>query len=136
MLSLKDLDTAAASSDEFEFEYTNSEGNPTGVFLSILGSQAEAVTREVARLVNERRRKEAAREVSRKIGVGPKHAEFETMESDVEFGLRLAAVRLVGWRRIVEPWSAENALALCRGNRELAAQITTQSDLTGNFTKN
>jgi hypothetical protein len=94
------------------------------------------VTQEVARLVNERRRKEAARDVARKVGTGPRAVEFETLESDVEFGQRLAAVRLVGWRGITEPWSPENALRLCRGNRELAAQVTMQSDMTGNFTKN
>ena len=152
-LSLDDLDTSKASAEAFEFEYINAAGEPSGVFLSILGSQAEAVTREVARLVNERRRKEAQRDVARQTGVGPKKVEFETLESDVEFGQRLAAVRLVGWRGpgetnglteeqqarfsgITEAWSPENALRLCKGNRELAAQITTQSDLTRNFTKN
>lgn len=135
-LSLDDLDTSKASAEAFEFEYINAAGEPSGVFLSILGSQAEAVTREVARLVNERRRKEAQRDVARQTGVGPKKVEFETLESDVEFGQRLAAVRLVGWRGITEAWSPENALRLCKGNRELAAQITTQSDLTRNFTTN
>lgn len=135
-LSLDDLDTAKASSDSYEFEYINALGEPSGVYLQILGSQAEAVTREVARLVNERRRKEAARDVARRVGTGPKQVEFETLESDVEFGQRLAAVRLVGWRGITEPWSPANALRLCQGNRELASQITTQSDATGNFTKN
>lgn len=135
-LSLDDLDTSKASAEAFEFEYINAAGEPSGVFLSILGSQAEAVTQEVARLVNERRRKEAARDVARKVGTGPRAVEFETLESDVEFGQRLAAVRLVGWRGITEPWSPENALRLCRGNRELAAQVTMQSDMTGNFTKN
>ena len=135
-LSLDDLDSTKAAADAFEFEYVNALGEPSGVFLQILGSQAEVVTREVARLVNDRRRKEAARDVARRVGTGPKVVEFETLESDVEFGQRLAAVRLVGWRGITEAWSPENALRLCRGNRELAAQITTQSDLTGNFTKN
>jgi hypothetical protein len=135
-LSISDLDTSRASSEAFEFEYVNALGEPSGVFLQVLGSQAEAVTQEVARLVNERRRKEAARDVARKVGTGPRAVEFETLESDVEFGQRLAAVRLVGWRGITEPWSPENALRLCRGNRELAAQVTMQSDMTGNFTKN
>lgn len=152
-LSLDDLDTVAASSAAFEFEYINAKGEPSGIFLKVVGSQSEVVTREVAKLVNERRRKEAARAVSNRVGTGPRTPEFETLESDVEFGQRLAAVRLVGWRApgetnglsleqqerfsgIRDPWTPENALRLCRGNRELAAQVATQSELTGNFTTN
>lgn len=152
-LTLDDLNTAAASDHAFEFEYINAKGEPSGVFLKVVGSQSEVVTREVAKLVNERRRKEAARSVANRVGTGPRTPEFETLESDVEFGQRLAAVRLVGWRRpgetdglseeqqarfsgIRDTWSPENALRLCRGNRELAAQVATQSEMTGNFTKN
>ena len=50
-LSISDLDTSRASSEAFEFEYVNALGEPSGVFLQVLGSQAEAVTQEVARLV-------------------------------------------------------------------------------------
>lgn len=135
-LSLEELDSSKAADKPFQFEYINALGEPSGVFLQVLGSQSETVSREVARLVNERRRKEAARSVAQKVGTGAKVVEFDTLESDVEFGQRLAAVRLVGWIGITEPWSPENALRLCKGNRELAAQVTTQSDLTGNFTKN
>lgn len=134
--SLDQLDSTKAASQAFEFEYISSAtGEETGIFLSVLGGESEAVTKEVAKLVNERRRKQAAREVQQKIGVGAKPVEFETLESDVEFGQRLAAVRLVGWRGISEPWTPENALRLCRSNRDIAAQITQQSDATANFIK-
>jgi hypothetical protein len=131
--SLDDLDATKASAQAFEFEYITSSGDNSGVFLSVLGGQSEIVTTEVARLINDRRRKQAAREVQQKIGVGSKAVEFETVESDIEFGQRLAAVRLVGWRGITEPWSVENALKLCRSNREIASQVTQQSDATANF---
>lgn len=131
--SLDDLDATKASAEAFEFEYINPAGDSTGVFLKVLGSQSETVTKEVNKLVNERRRKEAAREIARKVGVGQKAVEFETMENDVEFGQRLAAVRLVGWRGISDAWSPENALKLCRTNRHVAAQVTAQSDEMANF---
>lgn len=131
--SLDDLDAKKASAQAFEFEYITSSGDNSGVFLSVLGGQSEIVTTEVARLINDRRRKQASREVQQKIGVGSKVIEFETVESDIEFGQRLAAVRLVGWRGITEPWSVENALKLCRSNREIASQVTQQSDATANF---
>lgn len=134
--SLSDLDATAASAAAFEFEYLNPAGNSTGIFFKVLGGQCEAVTVEVARLVNDRRRKEAAREVQRKMGAGKKAVDFETMESDVEFGQRLAAARLVGWRGISDEWSMENALKLCQTNRHVAAQITEQSEEMENFMKN
>lgn len=150
--SLDDLDAAQKSSEAFEFEYQNANGEPSGVFLSVVGSQAEKVTLAVAKLVNERRRKDAAREVQRRLQPNSKAIQFETMESDVEFGQRLAAVRLVGWRGpgqvdglsedqrsrfhgITDPWTEDNALRLCRTNRDVAAQVTLQSDAMGNFTK-
>lgn len=133
-LSLNDLDATKASAEAFEFEYLI-DGESSGVFFNVLGAESEVVTKEVAKLINERRRKQAAREASQKIGTGQKTVEFETMESDVEFGQRLAAVRLVGWRGITEPFTPENALRLCKSNREVAAQITVQSDTVANFIK-
>ena len=134
--SLDQLDATSASKKAFEFEYRDpSTGDGTGLFFSVLGSESEVVTAEVARLINERRRKEAAREVNRKIGVGAKATEHDLFESDIEFGQRLAAVRLVGWRGITEPFTSENAMRLCKSNRDIAKQITDQSDTVGNFIK-
>lgn len=150
-ISLNDLDATAKNSEAFEFEYLNSEGEPTGIFLSVVGSQAERVTSAIAKLVNERRRKEAAKEVARRLQPNAKAIQFETLESDVEFGQRLAAVRLVGWRGpgqvdglteeqvarfqgITDPWTEDNAHRLCRTNRDISAQVTIQSDAMGNFT--
>lgn len=134
--SLSDLDATKASESAFEFEYVNPAGDPTGIFFQVLGSQSETVTAEVSKLVNDRRRKEAVREVQRKMGTGKKDVGFETMESDIEFGQRLAAIRLVGWRGISDTWSFENALRLCQTNRHIAAQITEQSEEMANFMKN
>lgn len=131
--SLEDLDATKASAEAFEFNYINPAGDATAIFFKVLGSQCEKVTDVVNKLVNERRRKEAAREIKRKVGVGAKAVEFEPLESDIEFGQRLAAVRLVGWRGIKEPWSEAGALKLCQTNRHIAAQITEQSDEMANF---
>ena len=131
-VSLNDLDAAKASETPFEFNYVKPDGTETAIKLRVLGGQSEKVTQEVARLVNDRRRKEAVRLAQ--VRVGNKRApEFETLESDVEFGQRLAAVRLVGWTGINEPWSEENALRLCKSNRHLAAQVAEQSEALENF---
>lgn len=142
-ISLSQLDATKASNEAFEFEYVRSNDlrdrstvpEDQKIYLTVLGGQSETVTQEVAKLVNERRRLAAQREVAQKVGVGKKKIEFNTMESDVEFGQRLASVRLVGWRGITEPWSPENALRLCRSNQEIASEVTLQSDEMGNFIK-
>jgi hypothetical protein len=132
-VSLDDLDARKASDKPFEFEYITPSGDGSGIFLSVLGGQSETVTKEVARLMDERSRRKAAREINQKIGVGAKKIEFEPFENDVEFGQRLAAVRLVGWRGISDAWSPENALRLCRSNQNIAAQVTQASDAVENF---
>ncbi len=129
MFSLNDLSATKASDEAFEFELEDSNGVRRGIFLKVLGSQSEKVTSEVARLINARRRSEAARAMRS----NKKTVEFEPIESDIEFGQRLAAVRLVGWRGITEPWTPENALTLCRSNRDISAQIVEKSDDMANF---
>lgn len=131
MFSLNDLSATKASDEAFEFELEDSNGVGRGIFLKVLGSQSEKVTSEVARLINARRRSEA----SRAMRASKKTVEFEPIESDIEFGQRLAAVRLVGWRGITEGWTPENALTLCRSNRDISAQIVEQSDDMANFMK-
>jgi len=59
--------------------------------------------------------------------------ETTKFEDDVDAGKRLAAVRMVGWRGITEPFTPENALRLCYSNPLVAAQVTENSDNTANF---
>lgn len=133
-VSLSSLDATKASDTPFEFEYITPDGDNSGVFLSILGGQSEAVTKTAAKMINEHRRKKAVREMNARYN-SKKNVEFETLESDVEFSQRLAAVRIVGWRGITDPWSPENALRLCQTNRVIAAQVMEQSENLANFMK-
>jgi hypothetical protein len=149
--SLDDLDATKSSEKPFEFELVNSAGDGIGVFLRVLGSQSATVSAAINKAVNDKRRREASRAVQARIGVGAKAVQFDTLEDDVAFGQHMASVRLVGWRGpgetagldaeqlarfrgITDPWSPENSLRLCRSNRDVAAQVTLQSDAIGNFT--
>lgn len=134
--SLADLDVVKASETPFEFEYLNTNGEPTGVKLSVLGGQSDTVRELAAELLNSRRQKEAARAaVQARSGRNNAIPAIDKVEEDMEFGQRLAAVRLVGWTGIKEPWTPENALALCKSNAHLAAQVMDHSDDLANFTK-
>lgn len=149
-ISIESLDARAASDGAFEFEFVTPAGQETGLFFSVLGGQSEVVSNATNCMVNDRRRKTAVREVNMRIGMGKRAVEFEPIESDIEFGQRLAAARIVGWRTpddrdglsaeqlerfrgIKESYSPELALRLCRGNRDIAAAVTQMSDEMGNF---
>lgn len=125
--SLDDLDARKASADAFEFEYIE-DGAPTGVFLSVLGAHADAVRAETARIINERRRRDAVRSAKRS-------ADFDTFEDDDEHGAQMAASRLVGWRGITDEFNAANALRLCKISPDIARQVLDQSNNMGNFFK-
>lgn len=131
-VSLSSLDAVTASEAPFEFEYITPDGSNSGVFLSVLGGQSDAVTKLAAKMINEHRRKKATREANYKFN-SKNNLEFDTLESDVEFGQRLAAVRIVGWRGITDPFTPENALRLCKTNKVLAAQVMEQSENLANF---
>lgn len=149
-LTLDDLDRVQAGSHAHEFEYVDEKGNPTGIWFSVFGGESEVVQKETARLQNARRRKEKAREINSRIGVGKNNIDIETYESDVEYSKRVATVRLAGWREagndagltaeekerfcgIAAPFTPENALRLCKSNQHIALQIAQQSEEASNF---
>lgn len=133
-VSLASLNLRAASDEPYEFEFEGPDGSGTGVFLQVLGDHSERVTAAVHEAINARRKKEAIA-AAKAAKARPDSATFEPVESDVTFGQRLAAARLVGWRGIAEPWSPENALLLCQTNPEAAKQILAASSDLANFTK-
>lgn len=133
---LDDLNIVQAAETPFEFEYIKPDGSNSGIFLSVLGGHSDKVRSVAAELINARRQKQAAREVQKaRSGRNTPSAEFDTVESDIEFGQRLAAVRLVGWRGIKQPWSPEGAAKLCKINPLIADQVMQASDDVANFTK-
>lgn len=132
-ISLDALDARKASEEAFEFEYILVDGTRSGIFLSVLGAHSERVTTETNLLVNDRRRTQSALEAQ--AATNRQAENFIPIESDVEFGQRLAAVRIVGWRGIAEDYSAERGLWLCQRNPDIAAQVTAKSNNLGNFMK-
>lgn len=132
-LSLADLNARAASEKAFEFEYLI-EGEGTGVFISVLGRHSDVVSKALNAEINDRRRKLVVAE-ARNAKARPGSAEFEPIESDIEFGQRMAALRMVGWRGIAEEFTPERALQLCRDNADVAAQVVQASDDLANFMK-
>lgn len=129
VFSLDDLNLVQASENSYEFEYLRGDGRPTGVFISVLGSQAPKVQEWIRKTLNRRRAQEA---IAAKRG---KEVE-RLVEDDEDFGIGAAAIRIVGWRGIKEPYSADAAMKLCRNNSEVRDQIFEASNNLANFTRN
>ena len=127
-LSLDDLNLVAASENSYEFEYLRSDGKSTGVFISVLGSQAPKVQEWIRKNLNRRRAQEA---LAAKRG-----KEIErTVEDDEEFSIEAAAIRICGWKGINEPFTLEAARILCTNNPEVRDQVFEASNNLGNFTR-
>jgi hypothetical protein len=148
-VSLAQLDARKASETPFEFEYIDPKGNLSGIFLSVIGSHSDAMKKAMVASVDEQRRKDLVR-AAKNAKARPESAEIGSFAEDIDSGTRQAALRLVSWRApgdtdgltaeqlerfqgIVEPWSTENALLLCRINPEISAQVMERSNDLGNW---
>lgn len=131
-LSLSDFNARTASARGYEFEYLVS-GQPTGLFITVQGANSETVQAAINAEVNGRRRREAILAAKRAKARTNDAPEFETVEEDLEFGQRMAALRITGWRGVSEPYTPETALQLVRNNPEIATQVLEASNDLGNF---
>lgn len=127
-ISLDALDLTSQCEHAHEFEYLDPQGDGTGVFISVLGSQSPTVQDFVRKSLNQRRAREA---MAIKRG-----KEIETtVEDDEHFSNQAAAIRIVGWRGITEPFTPALALKLVTINAELRGQVFKASNDLKNFTK-
>jgi hypothetical protein len=134
-LSFADLDAQTQSERPYRFEYLLPNGDGSGVFLHVLGSQSPTVTSLTNKLTNDRRRKEAILEMQNSKARATS-MEVEPIESLVEFSQRLVVARLVGWEGIRDlDYTPENALKLIKVNSAIAEQVTEKSNDLGNFMK-
>ena len=125
--SLADLNLTAKCEAAFEFEYLDSKGKGTGLFITVIGSQAPKVQAWLRKTINRQRTQDA---VLTKRG----KEEIRTVEDDEEFGAEAAVVRMVGWRGINEPFSPDAALELVTINALVRAQVFDASNDLSNFT--
>lgn len=127
-VSLEDLNLSKQCEDAFEFEYIDPAGNKTGIYISVIGSNAEKV-RQFSIAEANKVRKESALKSKRKDN------EFTPIEDDIEYFIRDAANRIVAWRGINQECNTENAEYLCRVNSEIRRQVFEASNELSNFTR-
>ncbi len=130
MFSIAELDITKQSEAGFEFEVQDdSTGKGVGVYLTVIGAHAPAVQKFTSKKLNERR---VFDEMNERRG---KKAQVRKIEDDVEFGIELAAIRIVAWRGISDEFSPANAVQLCTVNPTVREQILKASEDLSNFTK-
>ncbi len=131
MLSLNDLDVSKACEVAHEFEVKDEvTGKGTGLFLTVIGGHAQAIQDFSKKELNARRLAEALAAKRDPRGKNPK---VVSIEEDIEFSTELVAMRIVGWRGIVEPYSHENAVRLCTINPPIKEQVLAVSEDLKNF---
>jgi hypothetical protein len=127
--SLADFNIVKKCEGAVEFEPIDEFGKGLGIKLSVLGSHAPAVQKWINKELNNRRHAEA---MQAKRG---KSADVRPIEEDIEFGIEVVAIRIVGWSGLTEECTPENALLLCQTNPDICAQVREFSEKTTNFTR-
>lgn len=130
LLSLDDLDAVAAADEAHEFEFIDHKGEGSGLFLQVIGANSPRVKAVEYEIGNAFRKKEAMKAAQR---VASK--DITPIEEDVATILKLAAVRIVGWRGLKVEYSPETALRVVSRNPEIANQVTEVSNNLALFTK-
>lgn len=134
MLDLQNIDTpkAAEEGHEIELEYA---GNPCGWFVTVRGEFAPSVKKWQLSVGNKFRLKEFQ---DKRKGKGDNPTPMT--EEDLEVGLRGAAARIGGFRKIIFAGEAfafnpENAYDLVRRHPPFADQVLEASADISNFTR-
>lgn len=122
-------DDVAASDVPYALKILKADGTEDGLILDVLGNQADTVQKAVNALVNERRKQQA-----NAAAVTKGEAGFTPIESDIDFGHRLTAARVVGWN-LKKDFSADGAFRLVSRSARIAEQVTRASNDLGNFTQ-
>ena len=127
-VSIEDINTRAYASKGHEFELEYPKGKGLGVFLTILGDQAQAVEDFEVDLSDKRMQESLA---SAQDGKPTPRSTRQTLRDNIE----RAVVRVTGWRGVEEAFSTDLARRFLTNNPDFVDQILTESRKRGNFTK-
>lgn len=128
-LDITGFDAVAESEVGFEFELKGAQDEGTGVMVSIIGRHADVVVKWTSKLLNQMQREEA---MAKKSG---KAAPIKTLEELREQNVEAAAMRVIGWKNVKQPFSQDLMKQALRRNPHWVDQIIKESDDLGNFTK-
>lgn len=129
LLSISDFNATKQSENGFEFEFINEHGEPTGLFITVIGDQAESVKKAIYAKLNKERNQA---ELLKRRG---KEAPIKPIEELINDNVEGVAACIISWRGVAEEYSPELALTLCQNNKLIYDQVKTHSENLANFTK-
>lgn len=128
-MKLSDLNLKEQTEKPYCMEYINEHGQPTGLFLLVIGDQSPSVQAWRNKQWNAER---VHNHMNEKRGV---KKDVTLIEEDIDFGTEYVSRRIVGWKGLDDPWSPEGAFRLCQINPLIMEQVKAASENIGNFTK-
>lgn len=133
-VDIGELDLVSASDVAFEFEVVSpKDERGLGVFISVVGENADRVQRVLRGEFNRRRKLEVQMQKRNKQEATP-------IEEDEQLAIESCVARTVGWRGLTKggaefPFTAENARKLYTSNSAIRAQVAAASNNVANFSK-
>ena len=128
-LSIDDLNASKKCEEGFEFEFIDENGDGTGFFITVIGSQAPSVKKvRYARANKEQQHNEMLKKRGKDIPFKPVEDLVASIVSNV-------SCCIVGWRGIKEDYSPELAEQICDNNDAIFEQVKAASENIQNFTK-
>jgi len=131
-LTFAALNFKAASEQPFEFEFLLPGDEPSGFFLSIIGSQSDTIEKASNALTDNERRAELV-VAAQAAKARADHPPIRPVAETIKGGREMVAKRIVGWRGIDVPYSPEKALELVNQNLEVYNQVLKNSNDIRNF---
>ena len=132
-MDIEALNYVEMSETGFEFEFLDvSNGNGTGLFITVIGEHAEQVQEWKRKTINSMRNRDF-------LLLKKGKDEYRKYEEDVSSSLDSAVARIIGFRGISEngkpaEFSKETARRLCSINPEILNQVLETSNMMSNFT--
>lgn len=128
-VSILDFDAVKDSSTAINVDMKSPDGESLGVSFKVIGKNAD----EVQALQRKMMRKRQAEEfLAQRKGKPLEPTPIEELE---EQGLELAAVRVVGWEGVNEPFDKALLKQVLKRNPHWVEQIIEESNADANFTK-
>jgi hypothetical protein len=128
LVNIEDFDAVKASEHAHKFELKSADGvTGTGVFVLVLGKNADVVQDWTSKVVNKLIRDA---EYAKRRG---KQVEPQSLEDIRESNIKNALVRVVGWENVQQDYTSALMEKALRRNPHWVEQIIEESDDLGNF---
>lgn len=131
-ISLADIEAKVAVDTPVDFEPDDASGNPSGIVLEVLSDQSPIVQERLRKLIQGQRKKDALLAVQQEKS-RPGEVLADVAEQ-ADYGRKLVAARLHGWKGVAEEFNEANAVKLLKLIPHFGPLILRKAEELGGFT--